>query len=396
LGRFEEALALMENPQKLQATPHISYKLGMLSQRAGQLQKAIEYFEASYQKEPQHDDYALSLGYAYVAAGRFIDAIGIFEVVAVRSSDPLKIQKELGYLNSMIGKNDQAAKWFKMALDSFPVLPQGASEEAGRWEKDAHLIRSEITKLQKLYSLALYASYRVGKAPSALLANGELISGGLNGQVGVDMSYRPPEIGLKNERVLEFFGRVFGNLNPNSLNYNSDSTQAGVGLRYKFLQSANLWISGERLIKVGRYAQDDWLLRLLYSKGKGFELLPWENSQDYYLLYCEVDGYLRSDIASASAEVRKGRAFTLRSNYMFTPYFVLDTRWQSPFSAGGNYLEGGAGISLKYLFNNTHYENFRNVIDFSINYKHGMFFDHGFNKSGGNYDSALLSLGLFL
>lgn len=395
MGRYAEALALMEQNQALQATPARSYAMGMLCQNAGQRHKAMEYFQTAYSKEPQQDDYALALGYAYIADERHNDAIGIFEVVATRKPESPKVREELGYLNSFIGKNEQAALWFKQALDTFPVMPLGTSTEIEQWEKDAHRIRSEISKLTKSFNLVLYASYRAGKPPNAFLANGEQINGGLNGQLGLEASYRPPPIGLQNDRIFELFGRIFGNLNPNSLSYNDRSTQAGLGLRYKFLQKENLWISGEKLFKIGNDALDDWLFRLLYSRGKGTELLPLERTQDYYLLYGELDGYLRNETAAAYGEVRKGLAFTFLSNYLLIPYLVVDARWQSPFSAGGNYGEGGVGISLKYFFNSTKYENYRNAVDFSITYKHGKFFTDGFHKYGGDYNSTLLSLGLY-
>jgi tetratricopeptide (TPR) repeat protein len=394
-GRNQEALAIMEKTQKLQATASRSYALGLLYQKTGQPDKAIEQFQAANAKEPQQDDYALALGYAYLADGRFGDAIGIFELLAARNPDSQKVLEQLGYLNSKTGKNEQAVEWFKKSLDSLPVMPLGVSEETDRRDKDAHRIRSEISKLTKTFKGALYASYRAGSAPSSFLANGELTSGGLNGQVGLEASYRPPLIGLRDERILELTGRVFGSLNPDSLDYNHDSTQAGVGLRYKFLPGENLWISGERLIGVGKDALDDWLVRLLYSRGTGFEPLPFERNRDYYLLYGEIDGYLSNEIVAAYGEARKGRAFTLRSDFLLAPYIVLDARWQSPYSTGGNYLEGGAGISLKYFFNSTHYENYRNLFDFSINYKHGKFFNSGSQDTSGDYDSSLISIGFF-
>ena len=393
--RYQEALIVMEGTQKLQATPARSHALGILSQKCGQHAKAIDYFLSAYEKEPHLQEYALSLGYAYLADRRYTDAIHIFEGVAARNPESTKVQEELGYLNVTVGNNEQAVTWFKKSLESFPVMPQGASEEADQWKKDAYRIRNEITKLSKTFSAALYASYRAGDAPNSLLASGEQIGGGLNGQLGLEAAYRPPVIGLRDDRILELFGRVFGNLNPNSLDYNEFSTQAGIGLRYKFLQRENLWISGERLVKVGDYALDDWLVRLLYSRGNGFEPLPVVNSQNYYLIYGEVDGYLSSETVAISAEVRKGRAFTLKTNYLLAPYLVADGRWQSPTSAGGNYFEGGAGVSLKYFFNATRYENYRNVIDFSLNYKHGIFFNRGLTDNGGNYDSSLISLGIF-
>ena len=390
--RYEEALAAMEQSQLLLSTPSRSYSLGLIAQKAGQRQKAVEHFESAYHKGQQQDDYALSLGYAYIADGRYSDAIGIFEVVANRNPTSVKVREELGYLYISAGDNERAVEWFKKTLDSFPVMPHGSSAETVRWELDAHRLRSEISKLTKTFSAVFYAAYRTGKVP---LANGEQIIGGLSGQAGFEAAYRPPGIGLRNDHILELFGRVFGNLNSNSLHYNDNSTQAGIGLRYKFLQSENLWVSAERLVKIGRYALDDWLIRLLYSRGTGSEPVPLVNNQDYYLIFSELDGYLKSETVAASAEVRKGRSFSLQPNCLLAPYLVLDGRWQSTFNAGGNYVEGGAGVSLKYFFNNSKYENFRSVVDFSLNYKHGMYTNQGFNKNNGEYDSVILSLGLF-
>jgi len=394
-GRVSVALALMEQTQKLQATASRSYAMGVLSQGAGRRQDAIRYFQAAYQKEPEQDDYASALGYACAADGRLEDAIKAFEVVAGRNPDSVKVREELGYLYGKLGRNEQAAKLFQQALDAFPVLPPAGSEEREIWEEDAHRMRGEIAKLTRTFSGALYASYRSGRAPSSFLANGEQISGGLNGQLGVEGAYRPPVVGLINDRILEIFGRVFGNLYPNTLRYNEDSTQAGIGLRYKFLREENLWFSAEKLIKVGKDAQRDWLLRLLYSRGAGMEPASLPHTQDYYLVYGEVDGYFPSDTVALYGEVRKGRAFALHSDYLLAPYLALDARWQSPFSAGGNYLEGGAGVSLKYFFNKTRYENYRDMAEFSLSYRHGMFFNDQLSRKSGAYDSGLVSLGLF-
>ena len=394
-GRVSDALALMEQTQKLQATASRSYAMGVLSQGAGRRQDAIRYFQAAYQKEPQQDEYASALGYACASDGRLEDAIKAFEVVAGRNPDSVKLREELGYLYAKLGRNEQAAKLFQQALDAFPVLPPAGSEERELWEEDAHRTRGEIAKLTRTFSGALYSSYRSGRAPSSFLANGEQISGGLNGQLGVEGAYRPPVLGLINDRILEIFGRVFGNLDPNTLRYNGDSTQAGIGLRYKFLREENLWFSAEKLIKVGKDAQHDWLLRLLYSRGAGMEPASLPHTQDYYLIYGEVDGYFPSDSVALYGELRKGRAFALHTDYLLAPYLALDARWQSPFNAGGNYLEGGAGVSLKYFFNKTRYENHRDMAEFSLSYRHGMFFNDQLSRKSGAYDSGLVSLGLF-
>jgi hypothetical protein len=78
---------------------------------------------------------------------------------------------------------------------------------------------------------------------------------------------------------------------------------------------------------------------------------------------------------------------------MLIPHLVMDARWQSPFNAGGNYFEGGAGVSVRSFLNSTHFDKYRSAVDFTINYKHGKFFNQGFRNNVGDYDSALLSLG---
>ncbi|HBA88879.1 MAG TPA: hypothetical protein DCZ75_13125 [Geobacter sp.] len=394
-GRTGEALALMETTQKLQPAAARSYAMGVLYQSMGEPKQAIEKFRQAYEKEPQQDEYALSLGYAYLADKRLPEAIRIFEQVEGRKADPVKLREELGYLLARTGENEQAVRWFKKALDGLEALPQGHPAERELRERDVHRIRGEIGKLTDNLGLSLYASYRAGRGPSQLLSTGETLGGGLSGQVGVEGRYRPPAIGFLDDRIFEVFGRVFGNLAPDSLDYTSSSTQAGIGARYKFLKTENLWISGEKLFKIGKDGLNDWLFRLLYSRGSGFEPLPWERSQDYYLVYAELDGYLPSDTAAAYAEVRKGRAYTLGSQYLLAPHLLLDGRWQTPSEVGGNYVEGGGGVSLKYFFNSGRYHNFRSSTDFSLTYKHGRVFNQGFGKGSGDYDTAILGLALF-
>lgn len=393
-GRSDEALALMQAAQKLQPTAARSHAIGVLYQSTGEPKRAIEQFREAHEKDPQQEVYALSLGYAYLADGRLPEAIRTFEEVEGRKADPVKLREELGYLLARSGKNEQAVRWFQKALDGLEAQPQRPDQkELGA--KEAHRIRGEIGKLTDDLGLSLYASYRAGKAPSQLLSTGETLGGGLSGQVGVEGRYRPPAIGFRDERILELFGRVFGNLAPDTLDYSSRSTQAGLGVRYKFLKTENLWISGEKLFKIGDDALNDWLFRLLYSRGSGFEPLPWERSQDYYLVYAELDGYLPSDTAAAYAELRKGRAYTLGSQYLLAPHLLLDGRWQTPSEAGGNYVEGGAGVSLKYFFNSGRYHNFRGSADLSLTYKHGRLFNQGFGKDGADYDTAIIGVGLF-
>ena len=393
-GRAKEAAALLEENQRVLRTAARSYTLATLYRESGNADLAVKGFQAAHELAPEENQYALSLGYAYLASGRYADAIAILERQAARDPESRRLREELGYLNARIGENGKAARWFEETLAS-SSLPPELPKQREQWEKDNQRIRSEIAKLTRSFSLAVYGSYRAGKATAPLLAGGTSIRGGLSGQLGFDAAYRPPKVGLVDDRILELFGRVFGDLDPNTLRYREASTQAGLGLRYKLLSSENLWLSGEKLIKIGGDAQSDWLLRLLYSRGTGFEPLPFEPNRDYYLVYAELDGYLPSDTAAAYAEIRKGRAFTLNPNWLLAPHLVVDARWQTPFAAQGNYLEGGAGIALKYFFGATRYLNYQSAVDFSVSYKHGAFFSKGFDRDRGDYDSVLVGVGYF-
>lgn len=393
-GKNEEALLAMEENQQLAASASRSYETGLLCHKLGLKQKAESYLRTAYEKEPDNTEYALALGYAYAANERYPEAAVLFERVVERHPDFAKVYEDLGYLHMKAGDNQQAVKRFKQALDRHPSASEAASGESELWRKDAERINGEIAKLTNVINGVAYWSYRSGNARNTVLVPGGQTSGGLTGEVGIEASFRPPVIGFRDDRIFEIFGRVFGNQKNDSVSYNDTSTQAAIGVRYKPLQSENLWLSAERLLKIGDYALDDWLFRLLYSRGNGFSPVFGTFSQDYTLLYGEVDYYVRNDTTAAHLEARKGAAFTFRGAYMLIPHLVADASWQTPFSAGSIYLEGGPGVLLRYFFNGTRYKNYRNIIDLSATYKHGIFFDKGFQKKTAEYDSGILSIGL--
>lgn len=393
-GQGAEALQIMEENQKRAPSASRSYEMGLLCRKLGQLQKTNDYLRSAYEMEPGNMEYALSLGYAYASTENYPEATALFEKVAEQHPDYTKVYEELGYLYMKAGDNERAAMRFKQALDRYPAADFTVSGENERWGRDAERIRGEIGKLTKNVSGVAYWSYRSGTARNTVLIPGGQASGGLTGQVGLEVSARPPVIGFRDDRMFEVFGRVFGNQKNDSAIYQESSTQAGIGVRAKPLQSENIWISAEKLLKIGDDAVDDWLFRLLYSRGSGSTPLYGTSQQNYSLLYGEADYYVRSDTTAAHLEARTGGAFSVWSNALLIPHLVVDGSWQTPFTAGSTYLEGGAGLLLRYFFNGTRYENYRNTLDLSATYKHGLFFDKDFRKKTDEYDSGILSIGL--
>jgi len=394
-GKNEEALAVLEGVQKIAPASSRSYSMGLLCLKLGQTGKAVEYLSAAQAKEPTNSSYALSLGYAYKDNRQYHQAIKKLEWAVSKNPDVARVYNDIAYLHMKTGDNDKAEQWFKTIIDRFPVLPLDGSAENDALQRDAQRIKGEIAKLDSNVKGIAYYYYRTGKAQNSINMPGGQISGGLTGQTGIELSVRPPLTGFVDDRQLEFFSRIYGNSGTGSLNYNQHSSQAGFGVRYKPFRTENLWLSGERLVKIGDAALDEWLFRLLYSRGSGAAPVYGINRQNYTLLYGDVDYYVRSATTAAYLEARKGVSYRLGSAYMLIPHLIFDGQWKTPFAVGGNFIEGGAGVSVKFFFNGTRYIEYRNIFDISMHYKHGMFMDSGVRHNTGEYDTLILGAALF-
>ena len=75
------------------------------------------------------------------------------------------------------------------------------------------------------------------------------------------------------------------------------------------------------------------------------------------------------------AEGRQGVTFNLRDNLLITPHAVADVRVWTPDINESSYVEGGGGLSLKYLFNRADYEVERSSLEFLLQYKYGTLFN---------------------
>jgi hypothetical protein len=168
-----------------------------------------------------------------------------------------------------------------------------------------------------------------------------------------------------------------------------------VGLRYKPLKTQNLYLWGERLFKMGNKAIDDWLLRLLYSWDYGYDLKPGKAWWNYTFLYGDVAYFTKQPGTwTYYGEFRQGVTFNFNDKFLLTPHLIVDTRYQDPHPVNSSYLEEGAGVSLKFLFLETHYEIHRASFEVLAYYKHGNFLNRQFGVSGSKYDGFFLT-GIF-
>ena len=160
---------------------------------------------------------------------------------------------------------------------------------------------------------------------------------------------------------------------PDALAPDGKSLQGALGVRYKPMRSQDLYLSAERLIKMGDASRDDWLLRASWGWTDGYDIQPGRDHWNYTSVYLDVGRFLKSPASTAVfAEARQGRTFRVGDDVLFTPHLVATTRRQSPDADNRSYSEVGAGVSLRYLFGATRYESHRGNLEVLLQYKKGV------------------------
>ena len=363
----QEAIKFMKLALEVQSTPSRLYMLGLAYQRGRKPEEAVPVLRQAAAQEPLNDTYALALGYALERAGNRQEAIRTLESVAARSPEYLNVVRDLGYLYRKEPDNAQAVAWFRKAIDEAPLYPQRTEEEILAVQRDVYRMRNEIRSINNRYDLAAYLTYRSNGA----VGTASVLGGGvLQSQGGVEFGYQPPKLGFRSGRIFQVTGRLLWNVEPGSLRFAGDSLQAGLGVRYKPLESQNFFLSGERIFKVGDATSGGWLGRGMYSWSTGQDLMPGRKVRNYSLVYGD-GGYFTPNggMMALYSELHQGASFRLGSNVLLKPHAVLDGRYQNHNMPQGTYVEAGGGVSMQFFFAGTRYETERVGFEFVFHYK---------------------------
>ena len=385
-GELTAAAEQLQEANALKDTADHHYRLGLIYRELQQTDEAIAQLREARERNPQQNNYAEALGYAYLKAKKYSQAAPLFEEVLARDPDYLKLYEDLGYIHMKECNNDQAVAWFKRAIDNRHFYPIFSPEEAAKLDQDIYAFRKEITKITNRFDFTVYLSYRSSKAQQFNVPGG-LLGGSILADNGLELAYQPPVIGFRDERIFQGFVRVLWGNEPASLNVDTDTFQGGAGFRYKPLKRHNFWFSGERLFKIGDKSMNDWLVRALYSWDDGYDLKYNNPLWNYSFFYAEGD-YFFQGIWAYYLEARQGITFNYRNKFLITPHLLADMRYQDPCFAASAYLEGGVGLSLKYLYNETHYEINRSSLELLIHYKVGRFLTQGPSLNGSNFNGV--------
>lgn len=352
----------------------IFFRLGNVERDTGNAKEAVAAYRQAVVLEDANR-YRTALGYALVATHHYAEAARIFETVLASDKDYLPLWEDLGYAYMHECDNAKAIDRFKQAIDNAPYRPVDNEADRKQRDKDVYRLRKEVTKLETHLTATAYLSYIAGDAGPMPSSGGTSVDTIRSG-AGAEFAWIPPVIGFRDDRILQIIGRVTTNLDKDTLELDDKSWQGAVGLRYKPLKSQNLNVGFERLFKIGRSAEENWLLRGMYSWTDGYDVKPGETWWNYTFFYGEYDYYLEKDQRSMFyAEGRQGITFNLGDRFLLTPHLVADVRIWSPDRDESSCVEGGGGLSLKHIFNRSDYEVERSSLEFLLQYKFGTLFN---------------------
>lgn len=380
--RYEDAATFLEESLLMKKDADLFFRQGNLLRKLHRNSDAIAAYRKSLDMGDTPERQA-ALGYALSESGQHAAAAQAFESALNAEHDYLVLWEDLGYAYMHEAHNDQAAASFKRAIDDAEIQRPDTGAEQAETDKKIHRLRKEVTKLQTHLSATAYLSYIPDQAGSSKWTGGDtsqtIRSGG-----GAEVAWIPPFLGLRDDRILQVIGRVSANLNENnSFSFDEDSWQGAVGLRYKPFKSQNFNLGAERLFHIGDKAEDNWLLRAMYSWTDGYDLKPGTPSWNYTFFFGEYDYYASENVRSVIyGEARQGMTFNVNDKLLVTPHIVADTRITEPDRDQTSLVEFGAGVSLRFLFPAFEYEVPRSSLEFLVQYKSGtLFHAEGHNKN---------------
>jgi tetratricopeptide (TPR) repeat protein len=384
-GELEAAALSLRLAWQRQEDAETAYELGQVRRAQERTEEEIAALELALVAAPENARYWEAAGYAYARAGRREDAIAAFERTLALDRDVLPVYEDLGYLHLRQSENDEAIARFEEAVDNRPYYPVRTENDLEELARTQHRLRGEARTLADAWDLSVYLAVRSEELPSTTTTS--LTGGILPSQGGVEIAWAPPGIGRRAGRVFQLFGRVLGNLEPESVEPISETYQGGVGGRYKPLRRQNLYLSVERLFEIGDRSIDDWLVRGQFSTSFGEILDPTRSVWNHTTLYLDAGYYLDAEVAAYYGELRQGLTLRLGRRTLFTPHLVADGRVQDPDAPLSSYVEYGAGASFTILVSpDRRYRVERGAFELLVQYKLGELVDPGPELTDETFD----------
>jgi tetratricopeptide (TPR) repeat protein len=307
-------------------------------------------------------EYKAALAYALRNRGDFAGAAQLLSGVLAAEPNRYTLHEDLGYTYLGLGENDKAIEQFKWVIDNQGLYPAENQAERESTARTIEGLRRTINAVESHWTaygytnLCLtghYCERRTRNLESLLSTN----------QGGLELDYQPPGIGFIDGRIFQGFARTFFSYAPGTISPQGGSFQGGVGIHYKPLRDYNLVLSGERLIKFGANAVNNWEGRISFSTSAGQEIDPVASQSWYSLLYLDFAGTPQSPHQILTyADGRGGWNFQVTDRTVISPFVYGIFRGNYGIGANTS-AETGVGASLRAFFYEDKYHAPRDAVE---------------------------------
>ncbi len=325
-------------------------------------------------------NYALvSTGYEALRKADEVRALELFQIAERHGGLTALQYGDAGYAARKLFYNKEADRLFKAAIDANHSEPDQEQSYAPR---ELFGLRRAVDDLNRNWGLIISDSIspggQTGLGTIGLpgFARGRGNKGDIN-QIGSEVYFQPPGIGYRDGRQLQFFVRSFQTLDDQSGGAEGiETNQGSLGVRWKPLRDYNLVLTSERLIGIGKLADDDWLLRVGFSLDEGVDIKPYLDHWPYRTLFVEAAYFIDQARNIDNLEARWGHSFRVpvADNLTFTPHLVfavdVDTAAVEKTAAGI-----GIGASTRWWFRESLYRAPASYVDFTVQYREGLIED---------------------
>jgi len=300
---------------------------------AGRDGPAIEAFEQALAADPPpHERYQLAadLGFALNRLSRWEEAAAAFSLALAVHDDPL-LRRARAYALKAAGQTTAAADAFRAAMIHDPAMPAEREE----------LLRREVRDMSRRLIGQTYVQLRAEPAFDAVTVTDPPVVGS---QGGAELAVRLVDrLGLE----IRPTARLLWAFDAFTFAAVDDSLQAGIGVQIKPFRRRNLILSAERLIAIGDFARNDWLLRASWSEGLGYEGAPGRRIWPFFSVYLDaaVIAPVMPDLIVA-ADVRAGLGWRVHERVTLRPILAASALMQEGFGDVLELIEAGPGMRL--------------------------------------------------
>ncbi len=350
-GRLDDAIRLMRRALDATRAPALRRQrlldLAHWLERAGRDGQAARIYERAARLFPEARLWKAA-GYARLRAGddQRAAALAAFEHAADLSTDDPALWRQIGWLRKALGWRRAALAAFRRAWNLQPIGPPAPGAGGRNGAPAPHLLLArEIALLEDRWQGSLDLVWRANapRAAPVVLSERSLTSS----QVSILVARRLGA--LLGMRRMRAFARLLAAPRPGGILPRRDGMQAGVGLSWRPMERRDLVLTLERLIGIGRFARDDFMLRAAWSTGAGHGLPQDDDrARPFWSIY--LDGALidpTSPDLLGNAQGRIGQAWRF-GRLVMAPLIAVNLFAQRDDFGTVSLLQVEPGVELRW------------------------------------------------